>query len=69
MNHRIRTVFISALAGIGTAIVGWYVATFIAETLFNGLSREASSVYGWATYLSVVVVVCTGIILSKINKE
>lgn len=63
-----KVFFISILAGIGTALVGWGTSVFLAETLFTGLSRDGAIVCGWATYLCIIIVVCTGVVLSKTKK-
>ena len=61
-----RTVVtLSILAGIGVAFVGWIVSEFIA-LLFNSAGTDYA--VGLITYLCIVVVACTGILLAKINQ-
>lgn len=62
-----KVILISILVGIGTALVGWVISTFLAEILFSGLPLDAAIICGWAIYLCIVVIVCTGIILSKVK--
>ena len=56
------------LAGIATAIGGVIVSDLIGN-LFNGMSYDAASIMGICMYLCVVVVTCTGIIVSKLDKN
>lgn len=64
-----KVILISIFVGIGVALVGWVASAFLAEILFSGMSQDASFIYGWATYLCVVVIVCTGVLLSKIKGD
>ena len=60
--------------GIGcvVAIVGMFFSE-LCGSIFNGMEYESACVLGMGIYLCVVVVTCTGIIVSKIdsisNKE
>ena len=57
-----------ALAGIVVAIVGVFVSELAGE-LFNGMDYGSASVLGIGMYLCVVVVTCTGSIVSKFDKN
>ena len=59
--------FISLLIGIGVALFGWVVATNIAGIIFG--YDEGALVYGGGMYLCIVIVICTGAILSKIKTD
>ena len=61
--------FISLLIGIGVALLGWVVAAFIGGNLFSGLPYDTAFICGWAMYLCIVIVICTGAILSKIKTD
>lgn len=63
-----KNVLIFILIGLVTAFVGWIVAAFLVEILFTGTSRETGSIFGWGMYLSLVIVVCTGLIIENIRK-
>ncbi len=55
------------LAGIAVAIGGMFVSDLLGN-LFNGMDYGSASVLGICMYLCVVVVTCTGIIVSKLDK-
>lgn len=55
------------LLGIAVAIGGMFVSDLLGD-FFNGMDYGSASVLGICMYLCVVVVACTGIIVSKINK-
>lgn len=56
------------LAGVAVAVCGMFVADILGD-LFNGMDYGSASVLGICMYLCVVIVVCTGIIVSKIDKS
>lgn len=56
------------LIGIGVVIVEWIFLAFFME-MFNGLSQEGAVVIGAAFFLAFEMVICTGIILSKVEKK
>ena len=56
------------LAGIAVAIGGMFVSMF-AGSIFNGMDYGSAAVLGIGMYLCVVVVTCTGIIVSKFDKN
>ena len=56
------------LAGIAVAIGGMFFADLAGE-FFNGMDYGSASVLGICMYLCVVVVTCTGIIVSKLDKN
>ena len=56
------------LAGIAVAIGGLFFSDLIGN-LFNGMSYDAASIMGICMYLCIVVVTCTGIIVSKLDKN
>ncbi len=56
------------LAGILTAIGGIIFSGLIGN-LFNGMDYGSAPVLGICAYLCAVVVVCTGIVVSKLDKR
>lgn len=56
------------LAGIVVAIGGMFVSELTGK-IFNGMDYGSASVLGIGMYLCVVVVACTGIIVSKLDKN
>lgn len=56
------------LIGIGVVIIEWIFLAFFSE-LFNGLSQEGAIVTGVAFFLAFEMVICTGAILSKMDKK
>lgn len=54
--------------GIVVAIGGMVVSDFIGD-FFNGMDYGSASVLGICMYLCVVVVTCTGIIVSKLDNN
>lgn len=63
-----KKIWQSVLVGIIVAIGGMFVSELAGE-LFNGMDYGSASVLGIGMYLCVVVVTCTGIIVSKIDKN
>ena len=63
-----NTILKSMLIGIGTEtaciVFGGLFAGF-----FNGFSLEAATITGMLAFLCIVVVVCCGIIVAKIEKK
>ena len=55
------------LIGLGTIVLEWIFLTLIFE-LFNGLDQASGVVIGTAFFLAFEMVICTGAILSKIEK-
>lgn len=57
------------LAGIIVAIGGMFVSDF-AGHFFNGLGDYGiGCILGFCMYLCIVIVTCTGIIVTKLNKS
>lgn len=56
------------LIGIVVAIGGMIVSDIFGD-FFNGMDYGSAAVLGICMYLCVVVVACTGIIVSKIDKK
>ncbi|MBQ8278685.1 MAG: hypothetical protein IJZ23_02485 [Roseburia sp.] len=56
------------LIGIGVVIIEWIFLAFFSE-VFNGLSQEDAIVTGAAFFLAFEMVICTGAILSKLEKN
>ncbi len=54
--------------GCELAIVGMVFSYFCGE-LFNGMNYGSACVLGMGMYLCVVIVTCTGIIISKITSK
>ena len=57
-----------ALLGLVVAGVGLYVSAF-AGKFFSGMDFGSASVLGFCLYLCVVVVTCTGVIISKLEER
>ena len=58
----------SVLIGIAAVIVGFIFAALFGS-IFTGFALETATIFGIGLYLCFVVVVCTGIIISKIDKK
>ena len=56
------------LVGVVVAVGGMFVSDILGN-FFNGLDYGSASVLGMCMYLCVVMVTCTGIIVSKIDKS
>ena len=56
------------LIGIGVVVIEWIYLAFFSE-VFNGLSQEGALITGAAFFLAFEMVVCTGAILSKLEKK
>ncbi|MCI9155515.1 MAG: hypothetical protein HFF44_01085 [Lawsonibacter sp.] len=57
------------LLGIAVAIGGMFVSA-IAGSFFNGLGGYGfGCILGICMYLCIVVVTCTGIVVTKLNKD
>lgn len=55
------------LIGLGVVIVEWiFLAVFI--ELFNGLGQTEGVVIGAAFFLAFEMVICTGVVISKIEQ-
>lgn len=55
------------LIGLGVVIVEWiFLALFI--EVFNGLGQTGGVVIGAAFFLAFEIVICTGVIISKIER-
>lgn len=56
------------LIGLGAVLVEGVFLAIFAE-MFNGLSQEGAVVIGSAFFLAFEMVICTGVIMSKIDKR
>lgn len=56
------------LAGIAAAVGGLFVSD-LTGGIFNGMDYGSACVLGFCMYLCVVIVTCTGIIVTKLNKN
>lgn len=63
-----KTIFYSLLIGIVVAIAGLIFAEAF-STVVNGLDRDTSRIIGMMSYVCIVLVTCTGVILSKLAKS
>lgn len=64
----IREIMISAIIGIFTTVIGCVLAVFIAEVFFNALPLAEMFIAGLVIYLSIVVIICTRLIMKKMNE-
>lgn len=56
------------LIGMGVVVIEWIYLAFFSE-VFNGLSQEGALITGAAFFLAFEMVICTGAILSKLEKN
>ena len=56
------------LIGMGVVLVEWVFLEFF-SAMFNGLSQEGAVAVGSAFFLAFEMVICTGVIVSKIEKK
>ena len=56
------------LIGLCVVLVEWIFLSLFSE-IFNGLSQEGAIVVGSAFFLAFEMVICTGVIISKIDKK
>ena len=56
------------LMGLGVVFLEWVFLAIFSE-MFNGLSQEGAVAVGSAFFLAFEMVVCTGVIVSKIDKK
>ena len=62
-----RTVLCSLAAGLAAAVGGCIFAELMNS--FLSLSGTGNYIFAWGMYLTVVIAVCTGIILSHFDKR
>lgn len=55
------------LIGLGTIVLEWIFLALVFE-VFNGLDQTSGVVMGTAFFLAFEMVICTGAIVSKIEK-
>ena len=56
------------LVGLGVVAVEWvFLAVFM--EIFNGLTHEGALIVGSAFFIAFEMVVCTGVIVSKIKQK
>lgn len=63
-----KTIGISLLIGIAAAVGGIFFCDLFGA-VFNGLGWETGRIIGMGVYLCVLLVVCTGVILSRLGKK
>ncbi len=56
------------LIGLGVVLVEWIFLAFFSE-MFNGLSQEGAVAVGSAFFLAFEMIICTGVIVSKVEKK
>ena len=56
------------LIGLGVVLVEWIFLAFF-SVMFNGLSQEGAVAVGSAFFLAFEMVICTGVIVSRIEKK
>ncbi len=56
------------LIGLGVIIIEWIFLSLFAS-FFNGLTQEGAVVIGSAFFLAFEMIICTGVIISKIEKK
>lgn len=63
-----KTLGKSLLAGIAAVVAGLVFADWF-SVLMNGLDRDTGRILGMGCYLVLVIVVCAGLILGKLNRS
>lgn len=63
-----KKIWQSVLAGVAVAIGGLFVSELTGD-FFNGMDYGSASVLGMGMYLCIVVVTCTGVVISKLDKH
>ena len=63
-----KTIIKSILVGLVVAIIG-NIFSEIYRIVFNGLGVDTGRILGIGTYICIVIVVCTGIIITQVNKR
>lgn len=67
-NVNMKDMLKSVLIGIGVVLLLWiFIALFI--PFFNGMSDEGAAIVGIGFFLAFELVICTRLILSKINRS
>lgn len=56
------------LIGLVVVIVEWVFLSFF-SSFFNGLSQEGAVAVGSAFFLAFEMIICTGVIISKIEQR
>ena len=56
------------LIGLVVVLAEWVFLAFFSE-MFNGLSQEGAVAIGSAFFLAFEMVICTGVIVSKLDKK
>lgn len=56
------------MIGLGVVVAEWIFVALFSE-IFNGLSQEGALVVGVGFFLAFELVICTGVILSKLEKK
>ncbi|WP_071433924.1 hypothetical protein [Angelakisella massiliensis] len=67
-NHELLNILRLILLGIAIAVGGLLFSDMFGHFL-NGLSYEIAVVLGMGMYLCILLVLCTGLILSRLNKK
>lgn len=62
-----RNIWKYILIGLGTIVLEWIFLALVFE-VFNGLDQTSGVVMGTAFFLAFEMVICTGAIISKIEK-
>ena len=62
-----RNIWKYILIGLGTIVLEWIFLALVFE-VFNGLDQASGVVMGTAFFLAFEMVICTGAIISKIEK-
>ena len=55
------------LIGLGTVALEWIFVAFV-SAFFNGLDQTSSVVIGTGFFLAFEMVICTGVIISKMGQ-
>lgn len=56
------------LIGFAVVLIEWVFLALFSE-MFNGLSQEGAVAVGSAFFLAFEMVICTGVIVSRIDKK
>ena len=64
-----KKVWIYFAIGCVLAFVGLYFSEICADVIFKSMDFGSAIVLGMGTYLCIVIITCTGIIVSKISSK
>ena len=67
-NHQLMSILRLMVLGIAVAVGGLFFSDLWGH-FFNGLPYEHSTLLGMGAYLCILLVICTGLILSRLKER